>query len=209
MGRRIVIRHLLDDGRATDVLGVCTAWGERSCTVDSDRGVVEVALDRIVSGKPVPPRPSVLGRVSPDEAARRAAALALSGDGEIRLASLARMRRTIGRGSHTVELSVGDNRATASIGTGCDPVAEASARIDGDWIGISGLLVEPARRRQGLATALVAELLDWGAEQGALTVCVRLPPGEPAPRALCERLGLTVSPDAPRTDGPIDSSRPQ
>jgi ribosomal protein S18 acetylase RimI-like enzyme len=63
----------------TDVLGVCTAWGDGSCVVEPDgdgaRGPVTIPIRDIVSGKPVPPRASTRHRVSPAEAQRRALAL--------------------------------------------------------------------------------------------------------------------------------------
>jgi ribosomal protein S18 acetylase RimI-like enzyme len=64
VGQRIVVRHLLPDGSATDVLGTCTAWGEESLTVDRDgHGPVSISLADVVTGKPVPPRASVRARV--------------------------------------------------------------------------------------------------------------------------------------------------
>jgi ribosomal protein S18 acetylase RimI-like enzyme len=49
----------------TDVLGVCTAWDGDSCVVVPESGEpVRILLSDIVSGKPVPPRPSVRHRVS-------------------------------------------------------------------------------------------------------------------------------------------------
>lgn len=75
VGRRVVVRRLLRGERGptggpafTDVLGTCTAWGEGVCVVEADRGRVEIAIADIVSGKPVPPRPSVRHRASPREA---------------------------------------------------------------------------------------------------------------------------------------------
>lgn len=53
----------------TDVLGVCTAWGDGIARVRRADGVeVEIAIADIVSGKPVPPRPSVRDRVSARDA---------------------------------------------------------------------------------------------------------------------------------------------
>jgi ribosomal protein S18 acetylase RimI-like enzyme len=53
----------------TDLLGVCTSWGEGHCVVQPETGPpVTIALADIVSGKPVPPRASVRQRVSPREA---------------------------------------------------------------------------------------------------------------------------------------------
>ena len=68
VGQRIVVRHLLPDGRASDVLGTCTAWGSDSLTIERDgppdrAGPVVIALSDVVTGKPVPPRASVRARV--------------------------------------------------------------------------------------------------------------------------------------------------
>lgn len=73
VGQRIVVLHLLPDGRATDVLGVCTAWGE-VVTIRPDSGGPEVAVrrDTIVTGKPVPPRASLRARVPAREIELRA-----------------------------------------------------------------------------------------------------------------------------------------
>ncbi|MEJ7833687.1 MAG: GNAT family N-acetyltransferase [Nocardioides sp.] len=60
----------------TDLLGICTAWGDGSCVVQPESGAaVTIALGDIVSGKPVPQRPSPRHRVTPEAAQRRAGAL--------------------------------------------------------------------------------------------------------------------------------------
>jgi len=63
----------------TDVLGTCTAWGDGVCVVEPDgagpREPVTIRLADIVSGKPVPPRPSPRLRVSPQQAQLRAMGL--------------------------------------------------------------------------------------------------------------------------------------
>jgi len=85
VGQRVVVRRILPErgptgGPAfTDVLGTCLAWGDGVCVVQPDgrdaRGPVTVPIDRIVSGKPVPPRASVRQRVSPREAESHVASL--------------------------------------------------------------------------------------------------------------------------------------
>ncbi len=87
VGRRIVVRHLLPDGSATDVLGTCTSWDAESLTVERDgpprqAGPVVIALSDIVTGKPVPPRASVRARVSAQEVELHTAALWSSIDTE-------------------------------------------------------------------------------------------------------------------------------
>jgi ribosomal protein S18 acetylase RimI-like enzyme len=82
VGQRVVVRRMLPErgptgGPAfTDVLGTCVAWGDGACVVQPERGEpVSIPIDRIVSGKPVPPRPSVRHRVTPREAESHVAAL--------------------------------------------------------------------------------------------------------------------------------------
>ena len=84
VGKRVVVRRVLpgesgpSGGPAmTDVLGVCTAWGDGVCVVSPDSGgpPVTIPLADIVSGKPVPPRPSPRLRVSPRDAQVRGFAL--------------------------------------------------------------------------------------------------------------------------------------
>lgn len=75
VGQRIVVRHLLPDGRATDVLGVCQRWGPATALIQTKSGRVEVDLATIVTGKPVPPRASVRQRVPAHVAERHALVL--------------------------------------------------------------------------------------------------------------------------------------
>ncbi len=76
VGERVVVRRLLrgetgpTGGPAfTDLLGTCLSWGDGECVVAPESGEpVRIALADIVSGKPVPPRPSVRHRVPTREA---------------------------------------------------------------------------------------------------------------------------------------------
>lgn len=80
VGQRVVVRRLVrgetgpTGGPAfTDLLGTCTSWGADSCVIAPEAAPpVEIPLADIVSGKPVPPRPSVRHRASPHEAQARA-----------------------------------------------------------------------------------------------------------------------------------------
>jgi ribosomal protein S18 acetylase RimI-like enzyme len=57
----------------TDLLGTMLAWSDTDTVVEAESGErVRIALADIVSGKPVPPRPSPRLRVSSEEAERRA-----------------------------------------------------------------------------------------------------------------------------------------
>jgi GNAT superfamily N-acetyltransferase len=60
VGRRVVLRHLLPDGRATDVLGELLSWDDPDgyARVATTTGEVAVPLADILMGKPVPPAPA-------------------------------------------------------------------------------------------------------------------------------------------------------
>lgn len=83
VGQRVVVRRVLpgetgpSGGPAmTDVLGTCVRWSDGECVVQPETGpAVTIPLSLIVSGKPVPPRPSPRSRVSPRECQLRAMAL--------------------------------------------------------------------------------------------------------------------------------------
>jgi ribosomal protein S18 acetylase RimI-like enzyme len=81
VGVRVVVRRVLPGqlgptgGPAmTDLLGVLEEWGDDTVTVRREDGeAVMVERRLIVSGKPVPPRPSVRSRLDADEVALRIA----------------------------------------------------------------------------------------------------------------------------------------
>jgi len=274
VGQRVVVRRLVRGERGptggpafTDVLGVCTSWGDGWCVVDGPDGPVTIAIADIVSGKPVPPRPPVRHRVSPrdaelhslamwpdvptralgewvlrsgvtpeeiaragsvlamgdpgmpyDEAAasvvafyadlRRPAWAQVEVDGEVdrrlvslgwvparpheadslfQLVAVSRLQRLLpdpGEASLTED----HPRAVATI----DPDARARGAVDGDWLGLHDIWVAPSARRQGLALRVLAELVDWGASQGATTAYLQVRGDNTAGLALYERLGFVT-----------------
>jgi GNAT superfamily N-acetyltransferase len=71
-------------------------------------------------------------------------------------------------------------------------VARALVVYWADWVGVATLAVEPPFRRRGLASALLAEVLEWGAMQGARTAYLQVL-GDNAPAlALYSRLGFVT-----------------
>jgi GNAT superfamily N-acetyltransferase len=250
----------------TDLLGVCTVWGPTSCVVQPESGAaVEIALADIVSGKPVPPRPSTRHRVSPGAAQRRALALwpdlrteplgswllrrsatetarransvlafepsgvaddydrvmafyerpiaavlpdsaedalfrdrgwvAESHDADtlFQLAGVAQVRRALGSGPSgpavaEAVVEVHDGLAVARI----DDVASGIAAYDRDWVGFRSIEVSPAHRRRGLGLAVMAALLEWGAQRGATTAYLQVLGDNTAALALYERLGFAT-----------------
>jgi GNAT superfamily N-acetyltransferase len=254
----------------TDLLGVCVAWGDGVCVVQPEAGdPVAIAIADIVSGKTVPPRPSVRHRVSPRDAERHTAALWASvetvplgewvvrtdtapegrlrrransclamgdpgmpltdalaavqafyeergrpvwvqveaggevenglrdagwteldppGEAELRLAALSRVRRTLGHVPEPDGAVVQEDGPRVQVRVG--DVAEGRAALSGDWLGLHGVWVAEPHRRGGLARAVVAVLLEWGAEQGATTAWLHVETDNPAGQAFWEGLGF-------------------
>ena len=275
VGQRVVVRRVLPGetgptgGPAmTDVLGVCESWADGIVVVRREDGAtVEIRTEDIVSGKPVPPRPSVRQRVSVREAESHASphwpgierealgewelryepevrdrlrkransCLAMGdpgvvlpeaaeavvahyrerdrtpmvqvevgsdtdhwfgeagwqvvpgGDSYFMLGSVARARRLL---SSVVDASLipQGERASAAVGD----QAHGRGGLDHEWLGVHGLYVAPESRRQGLGRAVMAALLDWGAEQGATALWLHVETDNEAAIALYESMGLDV-----------------
>jgi N-acetylglutamate synthase len=91
------------------------------------------------------------------------------GDTHFMVTSLAMAWRSAGADTE-VDLEEDGPRLRVVRRSGAVEVGTAQAAIDGDWLGIHAFAVLPEHRRQGHATAMMAALLEWGAEQGATTV---------------------------------------
>jgi ribosomal protein S18 acetylase RimI-like enzyme len=284
VGQRVVVRYLLPDGRATDVLGMCVSWGPEELVVHQDGGEpVTIRVAEVVTGKPVPPRRSVRHRVAAHDVELHVAslwpamtteplgtwllraspplggrlrrrgnsALAMAepgvrlsaatsavrsfyadlgqdpliqvqadsplelalaplgftplGDGDAHcqlapvsgaLRSCNTLLRALPRRSNDAAehwtacyIDEGANGVQVSLGEG---TASGRAALDGDWLGLHDLVVDPSHRRQGLATRVLAELLDWGASQGATTAWLHVETDNDAGLATYERLGFVT-----------------
>lgn len=276
VGQRVVVRHLLPDGRATDVLGTCTTWGDDTVTIDRDgpadqTGPVTIALAAIVTGKPVPPRASVRSRAGAQEVEEHVSALWSSitieplgawllrasppyggrlrrrgnsalamdepgigmvdaawrvrefygaleqtptiqvqrgstvekqlatlgftpmgdGDAHAQLAPIAQALRSLRSSAPDAEATYDEapGRLTVSLASGA---ASGRAVMSDDWLLVDNLQVDRAHRRRGLATGVLAELLDWGASQGARTVLLHVETDNPGAIALYERHGFVT-----------------
>lgn len=277
VGQRVVVRRIVPGRRGptggpelTDVLGVCELWDtvERRALIRGEDGsIVEIRLADVVSGKPVPPRPSVRMRLTAREAEEHALTLWPRLDTETLGAWLLRSDPTARTGERVVKranscLAMGDPGAPlvealgrvrgfyaarerpallqveagaevdlGAVALGWTPLSEGAATfhlaptaralralpaglptldlleesrearvlspgvqaravLDGDWLGIQDLAVDPDRRRRGLASAALAALLDWGASHGALTAWLHVEVGNTAALALYEPLGF-------------------
>lgn len=271
VGQRIVVRHRLPDGSATDVLGVCTAWDEASLTVDRDgHGQVVIARTDVVTGKPVPPRASVRARVSARDAElhglvmfpgldlievgdwvvrtdptpaerlfkRANSALAMGdpglpleeaasqvqrfyalrsrpalvqveqdseqeagftalgwsplgqGDTVFQVTSMASLTRALPPAPTSVRVIEDGPRLLVELHENDVVVSRGRAAFHDDWVGVHGLATNPRLRRRGLARQVLAELVDWGAAQGATTAWLHVETDNPPALAFYEALGF-------------------
>ena len=269
VGQRVVVRRLVpgetgpSGGPAlTDVLGVCLRWSAGECVVQPEEGpAVTIAVELIVSGKPVPPRPSPRFRVSPRECQLRALALwpdldteplgdwllcssatstarransvlafgppgvedaydrvvafydrpiakvqpgsaehalfrdrgwvveSHDADSVFQLASVARVTR--GLPSDLPDATL-EPIAPGLVRARIDDVTTGVAAYADDWVGFRGLEVAADHRGSGLALAMMAALVEWGAVQGATTAYLQVL-GDNAPaRRLYEGMGFAT-----------------
>ena len=267
VGHRVVVRRLLpgetgpSGGPAmTDVLGTCLRWSDGECVVQPETGpAVTIPLALIVSGKPVPPRPSSRFRVDPRECQLRAMALWPDivteplGNWLLRDSATSTARRansvmafgpagvpdayeqvvahydrpvanvlpdsaedalfrghgwvTEGHEADTVFMLASTARVARGLpadlppavleaaGPGVvkavvDDVAVGYAGYADDWVGFRGIEVVPGHRGRGLALAVMAGLVEWGAGQGATTAYLQVLGDNVPARRLYEPMGF-------------------
>lgn len=216
VGLRVVVRRRVP-GRTgpsggpllTDLLGIMEEWTASTTTIRAADGRrTTIPLGDLVSGKPVPPRPSVRHRVGTEELARITASWWPSEPGTLLdrtppallIAGVARASRQaralLPQPPATVRLeedTLGPVQvAVASLGS--PAVARARASLspqDPAWVGLSDLWVAPDERHGPLsAAAVVHGLLGWAAERGATTAVVAAGRNDDEAQALWERLGF-------------------
>lgn len=71
-----------------------------------------------------------------------------------------------------------------------EPLAVGLGVVEGGWLGIFNVATDPAARRRGAATTLLAALADWAAEQGATNVYLQVGRGNVPAQTLYRRLGF-------------------
>ncbi|MFB6565505.1 MULTISPECIES: GNAT family N-acetyltransferase [unclassified Streptomyces] len=64
--------------------------------------------------------------------------------------------------------------------------------VDGRWAGFAAVTVDPAHRREGLATAVMAALARRALEEGASAAWLQVETDNPGARALYDRLGFAT-----------------
>ncbi|MGW7520682.1 GNAT family N-acetyltransferase [Streptomyces sp. NPDC054796] len=73
---------------------------------------------------------------------------------------------------------------------GAPPAAIGRCVVDGRWAGFAALEVRPERRREGLATGMMAELARRALEEGASAAYLQVEAGNTAARTLYDGLGF-------------------
>lgn len=135
----------------------------------------------------------------------RIAALAPIGDldadvSRVRLARtvdeawLGRYQRSSAPGAHVLKvLGAGPSVWFASVpGEGAAPAAIGRCVVDGRWTGFMAVEVDPARRRQGLASAVMAALARRALDEGASAAWLQVEADNESARALYDGLGFAT-----------------
>ena len=113
------------------------------------------------------------------------------GDAHFLISSVAHAVRSAGSDLE-VEVEEDLPRVRVVRRVGGHEVGSARAALDGDWLGVHALVVDPDHRGQGHATAIMAGLLEWGAERGATTVWLHVETDNAPALALYDGLGFRV-----------------
>ncbi|WKX72418.1 GNAT family N-acetyltransferase [Streptomyces sp. XD-27] len=82
--------------------------------------------------------------------------------------------------------------ATVPGGEGEPPAAIGRCAVDGRWAGFTAVEVDPARRRQGLASAVMAALARHALEEGASAAYLQVETDNDGARALYDGMGFTT-----------------
>lgn len=82
-------------------------------------------------------------------------------------------------------------QAFASARTGGQTVAVGRVAAGGGWAGLTAVEVDPAYRRQGIASAVTAALASAAADHGATGLYLQVVTGNSAARLLYQRSGFT------------------
>lgn len=114
-------------------------------------------------------------------------------DSLFQLAGVAAVRRGLaGRPAYDVRLEGSGDHVRATIDDPSGGRASGVAAYAADWVGLRSLEVDPAHRRQGRALAVVAALLEWGAERGAGTAYLQVTSDNAPAVALYARIGFVT-----------------
>jgi ribosomal protein S18 acetylase RimI-like enzyme len=81
-------------------------------------------------------------------------------------------------------------KAFATAVQGETIVGTGIAVVDGNWLGLFGLITDEAVRRQGIATAITQSLILWGINRGATDGYLQVEERNEPAKALYSSLGF-------------------
>jgi GNAT superfamily N-acetyltransferase len=113
------------------------------------------------------------------------------GDTQFLVSSLA-MAVRVAVGDDDVDLVEDGPRAHVVRRVDGQEIGSGRAAVDGDWLGVHSLVVDPEHRRLGHGVAMVAALLEFGAERGATTVWLHVETDNQPALAMYGGLGFRV-----------------
>jgi ribosomal protein S18 acetylase RimI-like enzyme len=113
------------------------------------------------------------------------------GDAHFMVTSLAMAWRSAGRDTDVEVEEDGPRVRVVRLVEGQE-IGSCRAALDGDWLGVHDLVVDPRHRSRGHARALMASLLEWGAERGAATVWLHVETDNEPALALYGGLGFRI-----------------
>ena len=175
-------------GRLVKRINSCLAFGDPGLPVPE-------ALARVRDFYAARERPTMVqveaGSTTEDELAGLGWETVPGGDAHFMVTSVAQAVRRAG-GDTEGELAEDGPRVRVVRRVAGELVGSGRAAVDGDWLGVHDVAVEPAHRGRGHGTALMAALLEWGAERGATTVWLHVEVGNEAALALYDRLGFRI-----------------
>ena len=91
---------------------------------------------------------------------------------------------------------------------GPEPAAVGRCVVEGRWAMFAAVEIDPARRRQGLATAVMAALARRALDEGATGVFLQVEADNPAAAALYDALGFTAATGTTTGAHPATGRRP-
>jgi GNAT superfamily N-acetyltransferase len=80
----------------------------------------------------------------------------------------------------------------ATLYRGDEPVGIGRVSVEREWCGITSVDVAPSAQRQGVGTAVMATLLDWARQQGAVASYLQVRAGNAAALRLYDALGYVT-----------------
>lgn len=204
VGTRVVVRRIVrgetgpTGGPAfTDLLGICESWGDGIAEIRAEDGTLTaIATADIVSGKPVPPRPSRFRRLSDAEVDAHCDALRGGPPPEhpvdVQLIGVARLARALSDigGGDTVVSEPTPGALHVAVRIDDTDLVTAAVRYDDSWALLTELNVEEGHRRRGVRRLLVAALADALAERGLSVLVGEIPADDAASRGLATALGF-------------------